>query len=147
VVQIKYRCIEPEHGNHKEVRCPKYLVEEGCGTHLYNSPVLLSESGLVVVTEGELDALTVQAYCGLAAVGYPGVDTWKDNPHFRLCFEGVNEIVVVADGDEPGRKAAKRVADSLGYAARVLDLPDGEDANSFIASHGAAVFTERVRHG
>lgn len=147
VVQIKYRCMIPEHGDHKdkELKCPKYLTEDGCGTHLYNSPVLLEESGLVVITEGELDALTVQAYCGIAAVGYPGVDTWKDNEHFRLCFEGVNEVVVIADGDDTGRKAAKRVADSIGFNARTVEMPDGQDANSYIASSGAGAFIERLK--
>lgn len=146
VVQIKYRCTNPEHGNHKTVDCPKYLYESGCGTHLYNSPVLISETGLVVVTEGEMDAICVQAYCGLAAVGYPGTRSWqKHKEHYRLCFEGVNEVVVVADGDDDGRESARRVAESIGFNARTVDMPDGDDANSFIASHTAGAFIERLK--
>jgi DNA primase len=100
---------------------------------------------LVVVTEGELDAAVVQAYCGISAVGYPGVDTWRDNAHWPLCFEGVGEAVVVADSDKTGKEAAGRVAQSLPCPSRVLTLAKGhKDANEFIAAEGAAAFIERL---
>lgn len=142
VVTIKYRCIQ--HDDCKVSDCVKYLTESGCGTHLYNAQVLIHCTETVLITEGELDAVTVQAYAGLPAVAYPGVDTWQKQPHYRLCFEGVSEVVVVADGDKTGRAAAKRVADSIGMNARVVDLGDGYDSNSFIAEQGAPAFLERV---
>lgn len=146
VVQIKYRCTDLSHGDHKgDETCPKYLYEAGCGIHLYNAQVLISTGDLVVVTEGELDAVCVQAYCGIPAVAYPGVETWQKQSHYRLCFEGVSEVIVVADGDKPGREAARRVADSIGSSARVLDMPDGQDSNSYIASQGAGAFIERTQ--
>lgn len=144
VVQIKYRCMNGTHGAHKDVDCPKYLYEAGCGIHLFNAQVLINAADTVVLTEGELDAICVQAYCGIPAVGYPGVETWKQQRHWRLCFEGVSEVIVVTDGDKVGREAAKRVADSIGLHARVVDLPDGDDANSYIATRGAGAFLERL---
>jgi len=30
-----------------------------------------------------------------------------------LCFEGVSEVIVVADGDKPGRDSAAEIAESL----------------------------------
>lgn len=144
VVQIKYRCANLEHGDHKGLDCPKYLYESGCGTHLFNAQVLAGADGLVILTEGELDAICVQAYCGILAVGYPGTNTWNAQPHWALCFEGVPEVVVVADADEAGRPAAKRVAQSIGPQARVLDLPDGHDANSFLLAYGPGALLERL---
>lgn len=144
VVQIKYRCMKPEHSDHKSVDCPKYLYEAGCGSHLYNAQILISASDTVVVTEGELDAACVQAYVGIPAVGYPGTETWDKQPHYRLCFEAVAEVVVIADGDKQGRHAAKHVAESIGSHARVIDMPDGSDSNEFIVSQGAGAFSERV---
>lgn len=144
VVAIKYRCANIEHGEHKDVDCPKYLSESGVGIHLFNAQVLIHCADTVVVTEGEMDAICVQAYTGLPAVAYPGVDTWKKHRHFRLCFEGVSEVIVVADGDKPGRVAAQQVAESIGLNARVIDLPNGDDASSYIASHGAGRFLERI---
>lgn len=146
VVQIKYRCTKPDHheGLKHVADCPKYLYEAGCGAHLYNAQVLISAADTVIITEGELDALCVQAYTGIPAVGYPGTEHWLSHPHFRLCFEAVSEVIVVADGEDAGRKSAARVAESIGSYARVVDMPDNEDASSFIASQGASAFIERV---
>lgn len=136
VVAIKYRTLEGES--------PKYLNEPGCGVHLYNAQVLIHAADRVVLTEGELDAVAVQAYCGVPAVAYPGVDTWGKQKHWRLCFQDVAEVIVVADGEKVGRDAARRVADSIGQHARVVNMPDGSDANQYIAEHGAQAFTEKV---
>lgn len=143
VVQIKYRCINPEHEVDGKHNCKaKYIGEAGAGTHLYNAGVLVGASGLVVLTEGEIDAITVQSACAIPAVGYPGVKNWK--PFYRLCFEGVSEVVVVADGDDVGRETATRVAEKIGSAARVVDLGDGFDSNRFISTFGAQTFKERL---
>jgi DNA primase len=148
VVQIKYRCADVDHHNgfkHVDEKCPKYLYEAGTSTHLFNAQVLLHAADTVVVTEGELDAVCVQAYCGLPAVAYPGAETWGKNPHYRLCFEGVSEVIVVADGDDHGRAAALRVAKDIGMPARVVNLPSGEDSNSLIASQGASAYMEKIQ--
>ena len=137
VVAIKYRAMDDAD--------PKYLNEPGCGVHLYNAGVLLA-ADKVVLTEGELDAVAVQAYTGIPAVAYPGVSTWQSQEHFRLCFEGVGEVVVVADADKVGRQAASRVATSIGYSARVIHIPDGmQDANYFIAQQGADAFLALIQ--
>jgi DNA primase len=145
VVQIKYRCINQAHDDHKSTDCPKYLYEKGSGQHLYNAGVLTQAVDLVVVTEGELDTVCVQAYTGIPAVAFPGTKSWQQHKdYYRLCFESVTEVVVVADGEEVGREAARRVAESIGSFARVVEMPDGEDANSFIAGQGAGAFMERL---
>lgn len=148
VLQIKYRCTDASHHEgfkHTNKDCPKYLYESGTGTHLFNAQVLIHTADTVVVTEGEMDAICVQAYTGIPAVAYPGVDTWQKHPHYRLCFEGVSEVIVVADGDKPGKESAKRVADSIGMSARVVEMPAGEDSNSYIASQGAGAYLERLQ--
>lgn len=147
VVQIKYRCADLSHHTgfkHTHDGCPKYLYEAGTGTYLYNAQVLIHSADRVVVTEGELDAVSVQAYTGIPSVAYPGSEMWKAHPHWRLCFEGVSEVVVVADGDDVGKEAAKRVADSLGLVAKVVNMPRGDDANSIIATHGKDFFLDRI---
>lgn len=148
VVQIKYRCTDPEHHEgwkHTTKGCPKYLYEQGTGTYLYNAQVLIHAAEIVVVTEGELDAICVQAYTGIPSVAFPGADTWGKHPHYRLCFEGVSEVIVVSDGDDVGKLAARKVAESIGLSARVVEMPSGEDSNSFIASQGASAFIERIK--
>lgn len=136
VVNIKYRAMDDS--------LPKYLGEAGCGVHLWNARVLINTVDMVVLTEGELDAACVQAYCGIPAVGYPGATTFRKAKHFKLCFDGVQRIAVIADGDEVGHKAAVQCVDALGPHSFVVDLPQGYDANSYIAQHGAAALTEKV---
>lgn len=143
---MKYRCIL----NHKckDEGHGKYTNDVGAGTHLFNASALIT-ADIVVVVEGEIDAITVDQL-GVTAVAYPGTAMWKANPHWRWCFDSLQEIVVVADGDEQGRKAAAGVADSLRNTVagdvRVVNLPgdDGTDSNSYIAEHGATDYLNRL---
>lgn len=145
VVNMKFRCIAPHDckaaGSHK-----KYLFLPALGQHLYNAQVLVGTSDTVVVTEGELDAICVQAYCGVPAVAYPGTESWNAHRHWRYCFEGIAEVVVVADGDDAGQGAAKKVADSIGMAARVVHLPAGFDSNQYTHERGANAYLEFISH-
>lgn len=142
VVQIKYRCADLSHGDHKGISCGKYLYEAGLGTHLYNAQALIGLGDTVVVTEGELDAICVQGLAGIPAVSYPGVKNWQK--FYRYCFESVSEVVVVSDGDQVGREAAAKVAQSIGMHARVVDLPDGFDSNRYIIEKGVSAFEQRI---
>ena len=144
VVNLKFRCMKAH--DCKASNCPKYLFVPALGQHLYNAQVLMSACDTVVVTEGELDAICVQAYCAIPAVAYPGTESWKAHHHWRYCFEGIAEVVVVADGDEAGQGAAKKVADSIGMVARVVNLPSGFDSNQFIQERGANAFAEFIQH-
>jgi hypothetical protein len=142
VVNLKMRCTK--HIDCKTANCRKYMAPAALGQHLYNAQVLVQTSDTVVVTEGELDAICVQAYCGIPAVAYPGTESWKAHHHWRYCFEGIAEVIVVADGDDAGQGAAKKVADSIGMAARVVNLPTGMDSNQFIQERGANAFAEYI---
>lgn len=143
-LMIKERCIVSH--DCKEAGHPKYMYEAGTVIHLFNAPALRSTQ-LAVVVEGELDAVAV-SQLGLTAVAYPGTAMWKANPHWRWCFDSLSEVVVVADGDDQGRKAAAGVADSLRNAVqadiRVVQLPDGSDSNSYITDNGEVDYLERL---
>jgi DNA primase len=144
VIQIKYRCLDTSHEIDGKHDCSaKYIGETGCGSVLFNARALIGAGDIVVLTEGEMDAISVQSATELPSVGYPGVSSWKT--FYRLCFEGIREILVVADGDEPGRKAASQIAEKLGMSARVVDLGDGYDSNTFITEFGPDKFIERLR--
>lgn len=137
---LKRRCIR-DH-DHKADDCPKYSYEAGVEMHLFNAQALLTADS-VVVTEGELDAIACEQ-AGVAAVGYPGASTWARMRHWPLCFDSAEEVVVIADGDEPGTKAAGVVAKSLRQSVsadvRVVQMPPGEDASSFLQSRGDGEF-------
>ena len=141
---VKRRCIT-DH-DHKTVSCPKYVYDPGADHHLFNAQTLL-KAEYVVLVEGEIDAITCEQH-GIPAVAYPGVQAWPKHQHWRWCFDSCDEVVVVADADEPGRKAAGAVAQSLRQSingdVRVVEIPgnNGEDANSFITEFGETEFLQ-----
>ena len=141
--QFKYRCVK-DH-NCKDEHGGKYAYDDGAQQLLYNTQTLLTADRVVIV-EGELDAISVEM-AGAPAVAYPGVTNWQK--WFAWCFDSVEEITVVADGDEPGEKAATSVADSLRSRLPDVDvrrvvLPAGEDSNSFINNEGQLAYLERI---
>jgi DNA primase len=141
---IKFRCLA-DH-NCKDTSHAKYSQEAGNDTHLYNTSTLHNAERVIVV-EGELDAVVVEQ-AGANAVAYPGADTWMKNRHWNHVFDSVDEVIVVADGDDAGRKAAGVVAESLRAAipgdVSVVSMPTGHDSASFIAEFGVIEYLERV---
>lgn len=123
VVTIRYRSIDGGS--------PKYLSMSGDQPRLFNVNALFEDSDLLVITEGEFDALIVNECAGVPAVGVQGVSTWQ--PVFKRLVERYDTILVVGDGDEAGEKFAHDLAGKIGGAPVVL--PDGEDVNSFYVKH------------
>ena len=130
VVNLKFRCIE-DHERCSDYGHKKYYALSGYGTRLYNVMALQQDSSSIAITEGEIDAITVQSKLGMPTVAYPGATQWQGNPHWPLIFEGYSTVFVIADGDKPGRDAAKEVASTM-RNAEVVHCTDGEDANSLL---------------
>lgn len=147
VVDLKFRCIK--HDNCKSVDCVKYLGLDGLGQDeggipkawLYNAMATLDAESLVAIAEGELDAVAVECMANIPAVGVPGGTLWSKCKHWRRVFDGLRALVI-ADGDKAGLVSAKAIAASL-PDAQVVRMPDGYDANSFLAEFGAEAFYER----
>lgn len=83
----------------------------------------------VVITEGEIDALSVWQ-CGMPALSvFSGVSNlgWIESDHDRL--DRFSDIVLCMDMDEAGQGAAKKIAERLGLdRCRIVTLPK-KDAN------------------
>lgn len=135
--QLKARCIQNHDGglSCKEVGHPKYLAEGDMEPSLYNVDALLTEDGeLLVIGEGEGDAIVLVYEMRLAAVGYPGAGAWR--PHFtRAVGPDWPDVIVVADGDDAGRKAAVKISREI-LGSRVAVMPPGEDVASVYAARG-----------
>jgi AAA domain len=97
---------------------------EGVRRVLYRLPELLAEKGMVFIPEGEkhVDALIrlgLRATCNSGGAG-----KWR--PEYADFLRG-RDVIVLPDNDEPGRKHAQTIAQSLHGVAtrvRVLPLPD-----------------------
>jgi hypothetical protein len=137
VVSVRFRCIQDhEHKGHG-----KYMTVAGDRPRLFNTFALLKDSPAVAITEGELDAITVQM-TGMPAVGVPGANSWQQ--HFREPFLGYRDVFILTDGDEAGRGFGNTVASSLPNA-KVIPMPPGEDVNSLVVKHGPQALMERMK--
>ena len=151
VVSLRFR---QAHDCTEECKHAKYLQEPGSDNHLYNVAALWSRSPYVGITEGELDALVLTAYCGIPAVGVPGVTTWAGSPHWWRLFDG-REVWLFPDIDPPNKQGkrpgnqlitdVRKVLDSV----RVIKLPEPEpdkkmDVNRAFVLHGAEEIRRRA---
>ncbi|WP_375694486.1 toprim domain-containing protein [Bartonella sp. AC158YNML] len=96
-------------------------------------PLFSSTNRTIVITEGEIDALSLAAY-GYPAVSVPfgggsgGKHNWIENEFDHL--EAFETIFLATDMDKPGEEAAREIASRLGrhrcYRVR-LPLKDAND--------------------
>jgi twinkle protein len=105
---------------------------------LFGQSVWRSGGKRIVITEGEIDAMSVaQAFNNRwpAVSVANGASGAKRHVAKQLEFlEGYDEVVIAFDNDEPGRKAAKEVASLLTPGkAKIVSWPGGiKDANDLI---------------
>lgn len=123
---------------------------DGVRRVLYGLPMIIQavQSGRpVFVVEGEKDVQNLEAK-GIDATTNPmGAGKWR--PEYSEFLKGA-EVVILPDNDEPGRKHAKQVAESLHGAAKsvkVLELPglpEKGDVSDWIAGGGTAEDLRRL---
>lgn len=142
VVAFKFRSLRSDDDKRYRYQSPT-----GQSHHLYNVNALVDAVDRILVVEGELDAVAATA-AGFPTVALPGSKAWK--PHFRRCFDGIEQVVCVMDNDagrddgsNPGRELAERVSRELPQSVRV-SLPEGHDVNSTILTYGAKHFAELI---
>lgn len=105
---------------------------------LYHLPEVIRQAqagGVVIVVEGEKDVETLAAMDVVATCNVGGAGKWSDD--YTAALRGAEEVVVIADRDEPGRKHAAAVADSAkrsGIPVRVLEPARGKDMTDHIAA-------------
>jgi DNA primase len=119
---------------------PKYWQPEGTDLTIFNVRAFFAGEHVVVITEGEIDCMTVNQ-CGIPAVGIPGASAWKD--HYRPLFEGYDRVIICADNDDTGAgsKFAAKVARQVPGPEVVL-MPENHDVNSFYCEVGPAGLRE-----
>ncbi len=111
---------------------------------LYEAREAIRKHGRAIVAEGYTDVIRL-AQAGfeesVAALG-----TAVSSAHVGALFKAADHVIFAFDGDAAGRKAARRaleaalpvIADTK--RASFVSLPEGEDPDSLIASHGSAAF-------
>jgi DNA primase len=106
------------------------------GLHLARDEIRRSRRAILV--EGYLDVV------GVVMAGLPetvaACGTALTRSHAKTLRRLAPEVVTCYDGDEAGREATRTSAEILlseGLSVRVVELPEGEDPDSFVQKHGA----------
>ena len=112
---------------------------------LYQARQAMRQSGEVLVVEGYFDQLA------LCRAGFPQVvatcGTALTADHTRILKRYVQRVILLFDQDAAGKKAtfkAMTVLQEEGLPAAVIELPDGDDPDSFIQREGAEAFRLRL---
>ena len=121
LIAVKYLHVQRKDGK-------KFtLVEPGCEPILFGWQAIPDNARSVILTEGEIDAITYHGY-GFPALSVPfgcgkgGKQQWIDTefPH----LDRFEEIILSLDMDEEGQKATEELINRLGrHRCRVVSLP------------------------
>ncbi|MEO7940667.1 MAG: DNA primase [Burkholderiaceae bacterium] len=116
---------------------------------LFEARMALREQGFVLVTEGYMDVVA------LAQLGFPNavatLGTACTADHVQKLFRFTDAVVFSFDGDNAGRRAARKALDAaLPHASDVrnvkfLFLPAEHDPDSFIRANGHDAFSGCIR--
>lgn len=138
---------------------PKYLNSPETDTFhksrelygLYEARKHNQKLSRLIIVEGYMDVVGLAQYGIHYAVATLGTATTAQ--HLERLFKIVPEVIFCFDGDEAGRKAAKRALSTTlpvikdGQEARFLFLPDGEDPDSLVRKEGSEAFSQRLDEG
>ena len=116
---------------------------------LFEARQAIREAGYVLVTEGYMDVVA------LAQMGFPQVvatlGTACTSVHVQKLMRQTDTVIFSFDGDNAGRKAARRALDAcLAYATddkaiKFLFLPTEHDPDSYVRAYGEDAFLQLIQ--
>jgi DNA primase len=115
---------------------------------LYEARSAIHSQGYALVTEGYMDVVALAQLGFGNAVATLGTACTAD--HIRLLMRFTNQVVFSFDGDNAGRRAARKALDAaLPWASdtrsiKFLFLPTEHDPDSYIRSHGHEAFAVAI---
>lgn len=130
-------------GKFRSVERKDFRSSQGVSRGFFNEDVLKSGDGPVVITEGEIDALSVIQAGFARAVSLP--DGWTEDGGKRdvlveaeSLLRAAPYVIVAGDNDTAGASLPKTVANILtGHDVRYVTWPEGcKDANDVLVQYG-----------
>ena len=134
----------------------KVVRTDGGGSGLYWTAGLKATTGLLLLCEGEIDALHARQHGFAAVTGTAGAGTFK-----RLWAEAIaaadvasRGVVICYDGDaagrgekpgQEGRQKPARLLTVIGADVRMGELPEGKDVNDVLRDGGKEALQEIVQ--
>lgn len=112
---------------------------------IYEARDALRHAETVLLVEGYIDVIALHQAGVAHAVATCGTALTAEQA--RMIRRHAPEVVTVFDGDAAGKRAAARsfpIFVEAGIWAKGLTLPEGDDPDTFVRTHGADALTERV---
>jgi DNA primase len=115
---------------------------------LFEARTAVKAAGRAIVVEGYMDVVALAQHGVEFAVAALGTATTPT--HARTLLRHTDRLIFAFDGDNAGRKAAWRALENTlealqdGKEVSFLFLPEGEDPDSYIRTHGQAAFLQRL---
>jgi len=100
-----------------------------------------------IVVEGYLDVIQAHQAGFNQTVASLGTALTKEQA--RMLKKYTSDVILAYDGDAAGVKATERgmiLLQEAGLKVRILDLPSGEDPDSYIKKNGAAAFEQLLNN-
>ncbi|MDD2729672.1 DNA primase [Malikia sp.] len=116
---------------------------------LFEARSAIRQAGYCLVTEGYMDVVALAQLGFAQAVATLGTACTPD--HLRLLLRFTDAVVFSFDGDNAGRRAARKALEAaLPWASdtrsiKFLFLPPEHDPDSFIRAHGPDAFAQSVK--
>jgi DNA primase len=113
---------------------------------LFEARTAIKAAGRAIVVEGYMDVVALAQHGVEFAVAALGTATTPI--HARTLLRHTDRLIFAFDGDNAGRKAAWRALENSlealqdGKEVSFLFLPEGEDPDSYIRTHGQAAFLQ-----
>ena len=135
---LRFRCLEShEHRGHG-----KYMSMSGDHGRLFNVRSIHAAGSVIHLTEGELDALTLEQI-GFHAVASPGATSFK--PHHARMLAGFSRVWVWGDPDDAGAEFVSKIQSRLRQAVPVR-ITEG-DVNEVFVKQGPDALRKLVQDG
>lgn len=156
VIAFSGRALDPPPGAPEESVPPAKYINSAEGPlykkgqvlfGLESARVAIRKQNQVLLCEGNFDLLAIYQ-AGFEHVLAP-LGTAFTLEQAKLIRRFAEEVIVVFDGDNAGRKATRTAYDLLegaGLRGRVVVLPQGHDPDSFLREHGRERFHAAVQH-
>jgi len=136
----------------------RFRQEKGAEKCLYRFDEIAKGGTTLIVTEGEIDALTFQEAGFESVCSIPDGAPSAEAKEYRTKFDfldsateiiaGYENVIIATDSDAPGRVAEKELARRIGIekCSRV-EYPEGcKDANDVLVKHGPTAVQALVRN-
>ncbi len=139
-----------DHGEPKYLNSPEtdIFIKGHEIYNLYSARKAIRDAKCVIVVEGYMDVVALSQHGIDYAVATLG--TAVTDFHIRQLLRYSDKIVFCFDGDNAGKKAARRALEnslaqlSDGKTVQFLFLPENEDPDSFIHQHGKNAFERLI---